>query len=456
MPETYVPTRFFSLSTLDDGTLVLFNSRTGAIGTVPPSDAPASRAALRRSARHEAPLQGILRDLQEGGFLIPDGTDEQALVHRQYVDKYDDRYLNLIILPTEECNFRCVYCYESFLRGTMPEGIREGIRRYVAGQNRLKRLDISWFGGEPLLAVDVVIELSRFFSAHCRQLGIAYSASMTTNGSLLTPDVAEALIAHGVRYFQITLDGVRHEHDKRRIAQSGGDTFDVILRNLRHLKSTPHPFVVALRHNFDPEGIDHLSEFIAMLKTEFGGDVRFTTLFQPIGKWGGPNDSDLSVCEGRAAAQRYLDARVLAVEAGFRGAFQLDSFRPNGFVCYAANPRSFVIGSDGRLYKCTVELDYHDRNIVGRLRPDGTMELDWRKMALWCETNGLDEGKKCGSCFFQPACHGAICPKQWMDANDCDCPPERIGIRQMLPLIVQESRLPAPPPVVSSAQCTRG
>jgi uncharacterized protein len=455
MPPAYIPTRYLSYGPEEDGSLILHNSRTGAIGAIPPDLAPTARAALRRSARHIGPLTGILHDLEEGGFLIPEGTDEKALVHRDYLSKYDDTSLNLIIMPTEECNFRCTYCYEVFLRGTMPAEIQEGIRRYVAGQSALERLEINWFGGEPLLAPDVVIGLSRYFHEHAGERGIAYTASMTTNGSLLTPEVAEQIIPLGVRHFQITIDGIQDDHDQRRILLGGGGTFDAILRNLRYLHSTDHAFTIVLRHNFDPESVGQIPDFIALLSREFGGDPRFSPSFSPIGKWGGPNDDDLSVCEGRSATRARLQARRLALEAGFRSGVQVEQFGPNGYVCYAANPRSFVVGSDGQLYKCTVELDYHDRNIVGRLHPDGTMDLDWRKMALWCETNGLDEGKKCGSCFFSPTCHGAACPKQWMDSNDCVCPPERVTIREVLPLIARESLLPAPPELPTVVQCAQ-
>lgn len=222
---TYVPTRFYSLSSAEDGTLVLHNSRTGALGAVPSHQAPAVRGALKRSARHPAPLDGILADLADGGVLVPEGFDERAAVHEQYLTKYRDDYLNLIILPTEDCNFRCVYCYESFERGAMADEIMSAIKKYVAAHTRLRFLDISWFGGEPLFAPNVVIELSRWFHDYSRERGIEYRASITTNGSLLSPDVAEEIIANGVQHFQITLDGEQADHDQRRVLNGGGGTF---------------------------------------------------------------------------------------------------------------------------------------------------------------------------------------------------------------------------------------
>lgn len=456
MSRHYVPTKYLSYSTSETGSLVIYNTLNGAICAVPPGQAAYVKGALKRSARHRAPLEGILQDLSEGGFLIPEGTDENELRHLQYLRKYDDHSLRLIVMPTEACNFRCTYCYESFERGKMPPELREGIKRFVATQSRLEQFDLSWFGGEPLLAADVVVELTQHFHIYCQSHGIRFSSSLTTNGSLLTPDLAEQLLPYGLSFLQITLDGVEEEHDKRRVPIDGAPSFRRIMDNLRYLKSTSYPFVVSLRHNFDPEGLRRLEEFLQLLAQEFGGDPRFTTSFYAIGTWGGANDDRLEVCEQDSAYQAVMRARRLATEAGLRNTFVLESLQPNGVVCYAANPRSFVIGSDGQVYKCTVELDYHDRNIVGRLHPDGSMDLDWRKVALWCETNGLEEGKKCSTCFFSPSCYGAARPKDWMDSGDCHCPTEKVTIRETLQLIQLEATMPEADGVSAGLQCTRG
>ncbi|MBV9689030.1 MAG: radical SAM protein [Ktedonobacteraceae bacterium] len=455
MPNVFVPTRYYSLSYAENGALILFNSLTGAIGAVPPESAAQARTALQRNAHHSLPLNGILKDLQSGGFLVPEGTNEMALSERKFLSRYRDDHLHLILLPTEQCNFRCTYCYESFLREAMPAGIRNGIRRFVARQQNLQQLTISWFGGEPLLASDVVIELSQFFHQFCADHGIQLRVGATTNAFFLTPEIADQIIPLGVREFQVTIDGVQEEHDKRRVLQHGGGTFARIIENLRYLKRSEHVFLVIIRHNFDPASKERLEEFIAMLKEEFGDDPRFAVFFFPIGKLGGANDEEMAVCEGKSISDSFTRGRLLALEAGLHNAWQIERFRPNGNTCYAADPRSFVIGSDGNLYKCTVELDYHDRNIVGRLLEDGSMQLDWRKMALWTETNGMDEGKKCYTCFYSPACHGACCPKEWLDEPECHCPTEKVAVRKLLPVIYKESLRPKRSVVESTPQCVR-
>ena len=55
---------------MEDGALILYCAMTGAIGAIPSDKAGMLRDALKRNARHVAPLDGIIEDLKRGGFLI--------------------------------------------------------------------------------------------------------------------------------------------------------------------------------------------------------------------------------------------------------------------------------------------------------------------------------------------------------------------------------------------------
>ena len=52
------------------------------------------------------------------------------------------------------------------------------------------------------------------------------------------------------------------------------------------------------------------------------------------------------------------------------------------YVCYASQPNSLAIRSNGDLAKCTVAL-YDDRNRIGKLNEDGTITVDQNKVRLW-------------------------------------------------------------------------
>ncbi|MEU0375645.1 hypothetical protein ABZ070_37330 [Streptomyces sp. NPDC006283] len=57
----------------------------------------------------------------------------------QVAEALNPRSLYLIILPTEQCNFRCTYCYEQFEIGRMPDGIADAVCAFM--DRRLPELD---------------------------------------------------------------------------------------------------------------------------------------------------------------------------------------------------------------------------------------------------------------------------------------------------------------------------
>jgi uncharacterized protein len=98
-------------------------------------------------------------------------------------------------------------------------------------------------------------------------------------------------------------------------------------------------------------------------------------------------------------------------------------------VCYAARPYNFIVGATGDLMKCTIDLDTQDHNIVGRLLPDGSLELDGDKMALWTEP-AFERDAGCQRCHVLPACQGIHCPKIRIDDGKRPCTGARRTAKQ--------------------------
>jgi len=145
--------------------------------------------------------------------------------------------LSLYILPTEQCNFRCKYCYETFPDLKMPKSIQDGIIRYVARNiSKYKVLHVEWFGGGPLLALDVIEYISNVLLEICKKNGVVYYAAMTTNAYLLDLECFRRLKRCRVLSYQITADGVKQTHDNQRALASGAGTYDRIMRNLTQIQ----------------------------------------------------------------------------------------------------------------------------------------------------------------------------------------------------------------------------
>ncbi len=136
-----------------------------------------------------------------------DSTAKKARLLRTYLARYP---MWVAWQVTYRCNFRCGFChYWKDPQGKLPE---QTLEQFEYGSSQLARLGslfISLAGGEPLLRDDIV-EIAKIVNRY--HLGF-----ITTNGYLLTPDLAQDLYNAGVWGISVSIDYIKPEmHDKRR------------------------------------------------------------------------------------------------------------------------------------------------------------------------------------------------------------------------------------------------
>lgn len=428
-----IASRYNIQTPTEDGRLIVWNTFRGSMSVFPAEQRESIKALLSKRGCDDN-SNGLTNYLRERGFLIQEGTDEYRLFQHTFGHQhYRQDILELILLASEDCNFRCQYCYEDFNRGTMKPQVRDSIKKLV--QKRLpslRYLSVAWFGGEPLYGMAAIEDLGPFFRSISTENSLPFFSNMTTNGYLLTPDVAEKLLSWGILRYQITLDGNREDHNRSRPGRNGEPTFDVIFQNLLEIKKRPENFRIDIRINFDPQNRSGLKDFIDLLGREFGGDSRFWVRLRAVGRWGGANDENLEICGRDEARETTYQMMEQAVQNGLGNCDDVRQEKEFGAkVCYAARPYNYIIGADGLVMKCTVDLDKEDRNIVGRLGEDGTLLLDKNKFALWTEpAYSTDAG--CQKCVILPLCQGISCPLIRMEENRSPCVPVRRNAKRDL------------------------
>jgi len=418
----WVASRYTVRATSEDGRLILWNTFNGKMGVIQPDLKPAVESLLTKKS-FEARPRGVVKYLRDRGFLVPEGTDEYRRIQLGFgQEHYRTDRLELILLASEDCNFRCEYCYEDFARGTMQPWVRTGIKKLVEKRlGALSSLSVSWFGGEPLYGFAAIEDLAPFFLEMAERKSLRFFSQMTTNGYLLSPEVADKLLAWKIWRYQITIDGTPEDHDRNRPARNGEGTFETIFDNLKSLHRRSDDFLVEIRVNFDPQNHSRVAGFLETVRGELGGDPRFRLLFRSIGRWGGPNDQNLSVCGVDEAREIHMKLREEARKRGLVLTDDIRSIKGMGAqACYAARPYNFIVGASGKLMKCTIDLDKQDRNVVGQLRQDGEMELDLDKLARWTEP-AFEKDVKCQKCVVLPICQGISCPQLRFDTGDSPC-----------------------------------
>lgn len=289
---------------------------------------------------------------------------------------FRSNFLQLIILPTEACNFRCTYCYETFEHKKMPRSVVTGVKSLIDRRGGdLDELQIDWFGGEPLLALDVVTDICGHAVKVAKSNGFHFSSEMTTNGYFLDRKRFLTCLEHGIRSFQISFDGDEQVHNLSRKLASGAGTFDRIWANVMATKELSADFTILLRLHYTHENFLSVAEFARRINDVLGGDSRFQFFFKNIVRLGGPNDESITL---------FSEQERKDIEAYLWETSGLDpsSDSDDDYVCYAAKGNSLLIRSTGRLAKCTVALT-DDFNDIGSIKENGDICIDQSKFRRW-------------------------------------------------------------------------
>ena len=351
----------------------------------------------------------IQQKLISTGFLVPQKEDEQRcfeLLEKKICERTDELFL--IILPTEECNCRCVYCCQKFMKSEMSMQTEEAIISFVKRNiHKYKRLRVEWFGGEPLLNVSCIERLSTSFIDICKANRVMYSSVITTNGLNLDIETFRLLKNLCITGYQITLDGLGNIHNNQRVGITCADTWNTTVENLKFLRDNirSQALSIMIRTNITKEIFDQKDEYINFLKNEFGADKRFRFYFRLASDWGYlPNEA---VKSSFLTKEEYYTMLELAGAAGLTSTLHSSFLKPGGHVCHAARNNSFLIDAIGNVRKCTCYLDNNDTNLLGHIT-DGQNNY----ISDWWDPEKLEISKKCVNCKLRPLCMGRTCPNE--------------------------------------------
>jgi uncharacterized protein len=360
------------------------------------------------------PVSRLSRRLLEQKMLIDAAVDELKLMRISYRNnRHASDVLGLTIAPTIDCNLACVYCYENKKKGVLTPDVERQIRAYVdALLPGRKKLNIIWYGGEPLLCKESVFSLSEFFRDRCHVLDAIYSAQMTTNAMLLTPSVAQRMAEiGGWTRIQITMDGGSEHHDQRRPAKGGQGTFKKIYANLVHATNV---LPISLRMNVDRGNVGGCENLLNQLSQDLPPD-KLHVYFSPTHFYGkGCRDiaesEELSIFDHHAFADINTALIERARSLGFRTNNQLA--KKPVMQCQAVSTHSIIVEPDGGIQRCWTEIGEDDRRIGHIASP---IEINSPNSLRWLSFDPT-VSDPCRTCEVLPTCFGG-CPQRHLDGR---------------------------------------
>jgi uncharacterized protein len=168
---------------------------------------------------------------------------------------------SLSLAVAQKCNLGCTYCYAQEgnfgdIAKAMPLDVaRAAVDRLFTDVTSQERVQLAFLGGEPLLGRSVLRAATERAVMLARQRGVAIGFSITTNGTLLTPDDGEFFERHGFAV-TVSLDGIGETHDRLRSFKSRRGSFGRIINNVRPLLALQNRMQVSARVTVTPRNLE--------------------------------------------------------------------------------------------------------------------------------------------------------------------------------------------------------
>lgn len=406
MGNKIVKPSFYNILIKKEDGIAIFNTRTGKMARCFHGDAKIVEEHLSQKYIEWSHDNQYIVPMYKNGLLVDYNLDEISEMIDKEKDSKFENCLRLILLPTEQCNFRCVYCYERFRREKMTAKTQAAIVKYIEDNiHKYNGLILNWFGGEPTEAMDVIENLSVKLIDVCKKNKKAYNAGITTNGYNLTYEIFKKLKKLHVTEYQVTIDGLASIHNAQRVMADGAPTFDVIINNLlaikNNCKSSAITFV--LRTNFSKNMLNNVDEFCKFLDKYFSNDKRFKYFWQMVGDYGYVKTEEVRNIFGQSKDYKWL---IENYTDRFVNDYTQALYGPDGGVCYALKRNQLLIDAAGEIRKCTCDLE-SEMNHFGTIG----VNFDGAKHEDWLNSRAISRDSQCYFCKKRPLCHNRPCYK---------------------------------------------
>lgn len=349
----------------------------------------------------------------ENGFLVRGEEDELEDLKTEYDsrEQFCDE-LHLILATTMDCQFRCFYCYEKHPHKYMNTEVKNAILNLVE-QHAAKGHNISivWYGGEPLLDFSTIRDMTLQFKTICKAHSVHYKASMISNGYLFNDEMISQLNDLCIESVQITVDGMREIHEKRRPMIDGNKSFERIIENIIKIHDNTDTRV-HLRINVDKSNIDSAYDLLNYIAKLGLNDIDANLgMMKAFGCDHVCDPNSTLIFSMKEFSAEYLCFRDHAKELGFNVAISkmVPDYKINS--CTMDAPNSYVIDAEGYVYKCISLVGQQERSIGNVL----TRFNDNAHLLYSPFSNTM-----CRKCKYFPVCKGGCLLNNSENKKECN------------------------------------
>lgn len=366
-----------------------------------------------RFERHA--LEGATTELQRVRAIAPEAVPQEKTPRMLPLIPFP--LTTLVLNVTNQCNLSCTYCYEygedrivDTANGKKAKFMNEETARASvefmlreAGANKIAHL--TFFGGETLLNFPVLKTTIAYARRRAAELGKEVDFSLTTNATLLRPEIIEFLAENRVGV-TISIDGPKEMQDRFRVFQNGSGSYDVIAPKIKELlrRHTSRPIgarVTLTSATLDVKRIfRHLTEDVGFWEVGFAPVTTSPNQQYAISEDG----FDTMLGQFRDLAWEFLERSASNRHHGFSNVKDtLEEIHKGVSKAYPCGAGLGLMGvsTDGDVALCH-RFAGSDAHKLGTVR-DG---VDRQAQIGFLEQHHITDKTDCRTCWARPLCSG--------------------------------------------------
>lgn len=412
-----------------NGGVLIFNSLSSAIVWIPDE--------MWKQDLFCGKIEGMWSEVIDAGIWIDADKDEFAELEKCLIDsmtaKLDD--VGIVIAPTYACNMKCDYCFqhdecERVMSYDVADKVFDSIAEVIS---RYKVVTVSWFGGEPLLATNIIEYLSNKLIEYCDAHKMIYRSDIITNGTLLTEDCAKLLQRCRISNVQITLDGINH--DKARKMKDGSSSYKIIADNIA---SAASKFNIVVRSNITDNNILDVQKMIDELMVDYNLAGKISFSFYPVSKFEGKTPKGIGFhhfCNTHTYDSSLVNLINHVAKYQSIQSVSNTSFLPSALPCQAVLKDTICLDAYGDVYKCMLAMQNTDMKIGNILQRPIAEILGDGDQKGWLSFKWDNE---CKECQLLPLCHsGCIFEKKASNLKRL-CSLNKMTYKEVVKLIYED------------------
>ena len=342
----------------------------------------------------------MIQMIAEAGLIVDPNEDGNKKKH------LDMNLSALTLMVCQECNMKCAYCYgeggEYKNKGRMSKKTAFRAVDYLIENSKDDELGIAFLGGEPLMNFELIKEVVGYCSKKSNETGKKFKFTITTNGTLLTPEKEKFLIDNHIMT-QISIDGTKEDHDSMRFFECKKPSYDVVVEKTKSMRDKG---LVTSRATLSSKNVDYIKTFEHLEKLGFAGIP-----IEPAKNLLSEMDKEKEYEEFVKYAEYYKKQiekkkfdRANKMTNFSKAMERVDYSGERQYGCGAFHTM-YAVDIDGRLYPCHRFVGHH-RFVVGSIFDDNKNSIE--------EWKNLNERARCSKCWMKNLCSGGCAYENFM------------------------------------------